>query len=149
MKTPKVKLPKLKFASERKYKYNDFNYRVGTSDKYTCKAVYIQLEMWMTSYQDIETSFEAIRRRFIAKLIPSTKIYISDHKTALFTYNYPLDDKAGVKNKPTFCSIEITILSNSLFTYDDELIDCCKGYSATAFDLLESLNDKFEIKNHK
>jgi hypothetical protein len=149
MKTPKVKLPKLKFASERKYQYNDFNFRVGTSDKYTCKAVYIQLEMWMTSPIDAETSFEAIRRRFIAKLIPTTKIYISNHKTALFTYNYPTDQTTDVKKKPCFCSIEITILSNSLFTYDDDLIDSCKGYAATAFDLLESLDDKFEIKNHK
>jgi hypothetical protein len=140
---------RIKFATEKKYNYNDLNYRVGTTNRYDCKAAYISLEMWMNSHNGLEASIEAIRRRFVKKLGSYTNIYIEGLKTHLIDYVAPIEKMAVVKNKYTFVSIEITLMAKRRFVYDKDFIYACQNLAGSIFDELNGMDEHFVIRNHK
>ena len=135
-----------KLGKQRKFSHKCGKIKVGTTNAVDCKATYIRLETWMTPEESIETSIEAIRRRFIANLSKYTRIYFDDAvRTHIVDYDYSttkLTDKPGRKS---FVAIEITILANTKFNFDSDFIFECQNFGDTCFSLLETLSSNFSM----
>lgn len=145
-----IKRPKFKkTGTNKKFEYNGLNFNVGTIDTKNTKAAFVELSMWMTSHRGLETSIEAIRRRFRANLGKVSRIYIDGLKSTLIDYVAPdLNSAAAVSGKSTYISIEITLLANGKFIWDEDFIDSCEHLGKSLFDILLEM-EQFELHGSK
>jgi hypothetical protein len=139
----------IKTGTTKKFNYKDLNFVIGTTDTKNTKAAFIELQMWMTSTRTLELSLNAIRRKFKSKLGKVSRIYIDGLKTSLIDYVHPcLTSAAAVMGKPTYISIEITLLADSRFQWDEDFIDGCEHMGKSLFDILLEM-DEFSLQNTK
>jgi len=147
---PKTKIMEIKknekkLGAEKKFLHKNGKILVGTTNRFDCRAAYVRLETWVTVEESLETSIQAIRRRLIANIYRVSNIYFQGLKSTLIDYQYNVTkcyDKAG---KKSFISIEITLLADDRFDYDENFIFNCEAFGDTLFSLLESLNEHFDM----
>ena len=122
---------------------------VGTTNSKTCTAAYVRVETWITVEDSLETSIDAIRRRFRAKAYNISKIYFEGLKTLLFDYHYPQTKEADKIGKKSFIGIEITLIPQNNFKFNNDFIFTCNQFGNTLFDILETLDEYFEMSSSK
>lgn len=134
-----------KCGTEKTFKHKCGKILVGTIDKTNCRAAYIKLETWITVEDSLETSIQAIRRRIIANRYRIFNIYFEGLKSSLIDIAYNKTKGYGDAGKKSFISIEITILADDRFDYDEDFIFNCEAFGDTLFSLLETLSEHFDM----
>jgi len=138
-----------KLGTEKKFKHKSGKILVGTIDKTNCRAAYVRLETWVTPTESLETSIQAIRRRIIANRYQISNIYFSGIKSTLIDIAYNQTKGKDIAGKKSFISIEITLIADSTFVYDEDFVFSCENFGDTIFSLLESLSQHFDMSPSK
>jgi len=138
-----------KLGGLKKFKHKNGKILVGTIDKKNCTAAYVRLETWITVTESLESSIAAIRRRIIANKYQLSDLYFDELKSTIIDYQYNLTKDYDIAFKKSFISIDITLLSNSKFNFDDDFIFSCYNFGDSIFDLLETLSQHFDMSPSK
>lgn len=138
-----------KLGTDKVFKNNNGKIKIGTTNKFDCKAIYIRLETWVTPEESLQTSIEAIRRRFIANIHNLSNIYFEGVKTYLIDYDYALIKENDKPGKKSFINIEITLLAENRFEYNKDLIFDGEMFGDNLFTLLETLSNHFTMCSSK
>lgn len=134
-----------KCGTEKTIKHKNGKIIIGTIDRVNCRAAYIKLETWITVEESLETSIQAIRRRIIANRYRIFNVYFEGLKSSLIDIAYNKTKGYGDAGKKSFISIEITILADDRFNYDENFIFNCEAFGDTLFSLLETLSNDFSM----
>lgn len=138
-----------KCGTEKTIKHKNGKIIVGTIDRVNCNAAYIKLETWVTVEESLTASIQAIRRRIIANRNTIFNIYFQGLNSSLIDIAYNKTKGYGDAGKKSFISIEITLLADDRFIYDEDFIFNSQAFGDTLFSLLESLSDKFSMSVSK
>lgn len=144
-----IKKNEKKLGTKKKISHKNGKILLGTTNKFDCRAAYVRLETWVTVEESLEASIQAIRRRLIANMYRVSNIYFEGLKSTLIDYQYnetKCYDKSG---KKSFISIEITLLADDRFDYDENFIYNCEAFGDTIFELLETLSNDFSMSISK
>lgn len=134
-----------KLGSEKTFEHKCGKIQVGTVDKKSCNAAYVRLETWITPTESLETSIQAIRRRIIANRYQISNIYFEELKSTIIDINYNQTKEKDIAGKKSFISIEITLLANKKFNYDEDFVFSCYNFGDSIFSLLETLSQHFDM----
>jgi hypothetical protein len=132
-----------KLGKQKVYNHNNGKIKVGTTNKKDCRAAYVRLETWVTVEESVETSIQAIRRRFIANLNRLSNIYFEGLKTHIIDYDYNQTKGKDKSNKTSFISIEITLIPKTKFEFDNDFEFAGFNFGDTLFSLLDTLDEHF------
>ncbi len=134
-----------KCGTEKTIKHKNGKIIIGTIDKTNCRAAYVRLETWVTVQESLETSIASIRRRIIANRYRIFNVYFEGLKSSLIDIAYNKTKGYGYAGKKSFISIEITLLADDRFDYDEDFIFNCQAFGDTLFELLETLSEYFDM----
>ena len=136
-----------KCGTEKTIKHKNGKIIFGTVDKSKdgCFSVYVRLETWITVEDSLDTSIQAIRRRIIANRYRMFNIYFKGLKSSLIDYQYNQTKGKDIAGKKSFISIEVTLLANDKFDWNEDFIFNCEAFGDTLFELLETLSQHFDM----
>ena len=134
-----------KCGTEKTIKHKNGKIIIGTIDRVNCRAAYIKLETWITVEESLTASIQAIRRRIIANRNRIFNIYFEGLNSSLIDIAYNKTKGYGDAGKKSFISIEITLLADDKFIYDEDFIFNSQAFGDTLFSLLETLSEHFDM----
>jgi len=138
-----------KLGTEKKFKHKSGKILVGTIDKTNCRAAYVRLETWVTPTESLESSIQALRRRIIANRYQISNIYFDDVKSTLIDISYNQTKEKDIAGKKSFISIEITLIANHKFVYDEDFVFSSYNFGDSIFSLIETLSQHFDMSPSK
>jgi hypothetical protein len=138
-----------KLGCEKKFSHTNGKILIGTVNKKDCRAAYVRLETWVTPTESLEASIEAIRRRIIANRYQISNIYFDGLKSTLIDYQYNQTKGKDIAGKKSFISIEITLIANNKFDYDEDFVFSCYNFGDSIFTLIETLSQHFDMSVSK
>ena len=138
-----------KLGKIKKFSVENGKIEVGTINAIECKAFYIELTSWITPQVSVEASTDAIRRRFIKKVIPMSNIYFEGVKATLIDYKFSQTKQNDISGRKSFISIEITLMAKRKFEFDKDLIYAGQMYGENCFEVLNTLSSHFTLSKTK
>jgi hypothetical protein len=139
-----------KIGKQKEYKVEKGKIVIGTSNCKICKSIFIRVETWITPEQSLFDCINMIRRRIKANMrVFGPQYFGNEYQTYLLDNEYNRTKEKDIPGKKSFIAIEMTIMPNKQFEYNNELMLSSKSFGEAIFELLETFSDNFDISNSK